>query len=225
MVKKLEDQENFLEALWGILFEPGEAVPSLLQEDSPRFGLLIPLMFFLAIFVPILSQSYKYGNFIYEHNAVLSLFIVFCLTYITFFILEGIFLSLFGFYFSIRHLVALFAYCLAPFLLALLLVYTFNYLSMGRLSLIAYLMTGLSQADDKFMRVVPIALLIAQVNAMLVFYYGLSFITKAGSTVAFLASLLSLAPFYAALLVSLFVAEHVRPGMMQIFWRMLGLVI
>lgn len=212
-----QDQPNFIETLLGLFFEPSLTTESLFTKQEPPFAGTIVLCFLLTVFVPIFAQAYKYGVFIFDPSALLSLALVMFFTFLVFVLVEGVFLALVGIELSVRQLLALTAYCLTPFVLALWLVYLFNYLAMGRLTLVTLLMTGHVQADDSFMRIVPVAFIVAQLNMWLVLFHSLKYLGSMHLLTAIAITLSSLVPFYIALLIALYIGEVARPGTIEIF--------
>ncbi|MBX7143249.1 MAG: hypothetical protein K1X79_02245 [Oligoflexia bacterium] len=212
---------SFIEALLGLFFEPSSTIEILLSQEKPPYPFTIVACFVLSVYVPIFAQAYKYGVFVFDPNALLSLALIMLFTFLVFVLVEGVFLSLLGVEVSVRHLIAVTAYCLTPFVLALWLVYVFNYIAMGRLTLVTLLMTGLTQMDDKFMRIVPVAFLVAQLNMWIVLFFALKYLGSMHTVTAMGVTLLSLVPFYIALLIALFIGEQARPGTFEIFKEIL----
>jgi hypothetical protein len=196
-------------------------VRTLLAYPAPPFGGTIFSCLILTIFVPIAAQVYKYGNSIFDPNVLASLAVIVCLTIVVFLLVEGIFLHLLGINIRVRELWSTIAYCVTPLILALWLIYLFNYLAMHRLTLITLFLTGLSPTDDKFLRIVPIAMFVAQLNILVVFYHCVRYAGQISGLSAFVITLFSLVPFYAALLISLSLAELIRPGTFQLFNKIL----
>ena len=136
-------------------------------------------------------------------------------------LVEGIFLQLLGIHVTVRQLWAVVAYCVTPFVLALWLIYLFNYLAMGRLTLVTLFMTGTSLDNDKFIRIVPLAVLVAQLNVLVVFFHSVRFIGEMEWLTSALVTLLSLIPFYVALFVAMSIGELSRHGTIALFEKVL----
>ncbi|MCB0353027.1 MAG: hypothetical protein KDD64_05855, partial [Bdellovibrionales bacterium] len=84
---------NFVEAIFGILAEPGSMTETLLEEEVPPYGLTCVLCLCLTIGVPMLAQYYKYALQpiqLYNLPAVASIFLVFFFTLIIFLVLESL---------------------------------------------------------------------------------------------------------------------------------------
>jgi hypothetical protein len=212
-----QEDLGFIDALLGLFFEPSSTTEVLLNREKPPFAGTICLCFVLTVFVPIFAQAYKYGVFVFDGTALLSLALVMFFTFLVFVLVEGLFLQLLGVEVNVHQLLAITAYCLTPFVLALWLIYFFNYMAMGRLTLITLLMTGTQAGDDKFMQIVPIAFIVAQLNMWIVLFYSLRFLGSMHVITGLLVTLLSLIPFYLALLIALYIGETAREGTIEIF--------
>lgn len=221
MSSRDEQEINFLDAMFGLLFEPGGTVRTLLSSARPPFSFTIFLCLILSIVVPIVAQTYKYGYTIFNIEAVASLALILFFTVLIFILVEGIFLQLLGIHVTIRQLWCTVAYCITPFILALWLIYLFNYLAMGRLTLVTLFMTGHSAVDDRFLRIIPFAMLIAQLNMLVVFFHSVRFIGELHTLTATIITLFSLVPFYVALLIALSIAELARTGTIALFQKIL----
>ncbi|MBN8550281.1 MAG: hypothetical protein J0M12_13260 [Deltaproteobacteria bacterium] len=221
MAPRHQDQPNFLDAIFGLLFEPGSTVRSLLSAEKPPYGNTILLCFVLSVFVPIAAQVYKYGNTIFNSDAILSLSMIMLFTLLIFVLVEGIFLQLLGIHVTVRQLWSMVAYCVTPFVLALWLIYLFNYLAMGRLTLVTLFMTGSSLDHDKFIRIVPFAVLVAQLNVLVVFFHSVRYLGEMEWLTSALVTFLSLVPFYVALFVALSIGEIARHGTIALFQKVL----
>lgn len=221
MAPRERESINFLDAIFGLLFEPGGTVRTLLAYERPPYGLTIFLALILSIFVPIFAQVYKYGMTVYNGSAILSLSLIVFFTLLIFVLVEGLFLQLLGIPFNLRTLWATIAYCITPFVLAIWLIYLFNYLAMGRLTLVTLFLTGYSALDDRFLRIVPVALFVAQLNVLVVFYHCVRYIGQMEPISGALVTAFSLVPFYVALLIALSIGEIARPGTLGLFEKIL----
>ena len=92
--------------------------------------------------------------------------------------------------------------------------------SMGRLTLITLLLTG-SGSGDRFLRIVPIAVFVAQLNVLVVFFHCVRFAGSMQALTSFFVTILSLIPFYIALFIAMSIGEVARPGTIAIFQRVL----
>jgi hypothetical protein len=222
MEKSYEAPPNFLEALFGLIALPGGATEDLLSQEDPPYGATIFLCLFLTLFVPIASQLYKYGVTVYDNNAIFSIFFVIFITLLIFLIVEGLFLQILGVDIPLKHLTSMVAYCTVPFMFAIWLIYLFNYLSTGNLSLLKMLMTGFSVESDRFLQVTPLAFFIAQLMVLLVFFYSIRFLGRMHFFTAFAVTLLSLIPFYLSFIIALLLGNSIRPGTFDIFMQIIA---
>jgi len=212
---------NFMESLFGLILQPGETCEKLLRQDNPPFAYTYLLCFILSIFVPIFAQLFKYGVTVYNPEALLSVFLVIFFTFLFFVLMEALFLRLCGVDCDFKYIFASVCYCIGPLLFALWLIYFFNYLSTGRLSIVHLIMTGNIEIPDRFINVIPIALLISQLTVLVILFYCIRFLGEMYSETALLVTLLSLIPFALALGVGLYLGDLAKPGTQQLFWKVL----
>lgn len=212
---------NFLEALFGLMLSPGETVEDLLDRPNPPYGETLFVCVLLTVFVPVFSQIYKYGSGVYEVNALVGLFLCVAVTFFGFFCLEWLLLRLCRVQCATRYIFASSCYCLAPVLLTIWLLYLFNYLATGRLSVLHLVLTGQMLSPDRFLGVIPIAALIAYLMTLVVLFYCLRFVGEMYSETALLMTVLSLVPLAMALVLGIACGELVRPGTQEIFWRLI----
>lgn len=213
---------NFLEAMVGLVFEPGETAETLFAHERPPYGLTLILCLLLSFFVPIVSQIIKYGYSVYNSDAIVSLIVIIFFTLLIFLFAEGLFLQLLGFDFSPARLFACVAYATAPMLICIWLIYGFNYLTNGRLTLITLFITGYGSVDDHFLQVMPYALFISQLLVLVVFFHSLKYMVRLQTFNALVTTVFSLIPFYGSLIVGLFFGELARPGTIHIFLKILN---
>ncbi len=212
---------NFLEALFGLMLQPGETSESLLSYEKKPYAWTLVCCLVLTFSIPIMSQYLKYGDAIYRIEVVLSFFLVEVACFLLFILLESLFLRLLRIEIGINELFASVSYCLAPVLLCLWLVYLFNYLMTGRLSIVQFLLSGNLDMSDRFINIVPIIALIAGLNVLIVFFYCVRFLGQMHSVSAMFLALISGLPFFAAAFISLMIGEMARPGTAAVFLRVL----
>ena len=217
-----DDRPNFFSTLLGLVLEPGTTIESLLEDEYPRFALSLLLILLVTIFVPIIIQARRYNIASSHATSIASIAVVVVLTIVLFFILEGIFLQILSVHVSIARLFAAISYTLTPLTLAIWLIYGFNYFYNRQLSIITLLLTGFRSGDDQFLRVVPVAALVAQLMMMVVFYHCIRVIGEYGGVTSFFITVLSGVPLYVSLGIALLVAEGVRAGTIETFLQIMN---
>jgi hypothetical protein len=210
------EEINFLEALAGLVLAPHETTHILFQDRNPPYGWTLFLCFLASSYVPFFAQNYKYGYDVWDSGVVIGLTLVLFFGLLFFLLLEGIFLQLLKVSFNMQMLFSCVAYSLTPMILALWLVYGFNYLSEGRLTFTTYLLTGFGSLDDRFLKIIPFALGICALWIFLVFIYSMKNMAKVSFIVGLLISTLTLIPFAIAIGFATLVADRVRPGTFEI---------
>ncbi len=214
---------NFFEALVGLLFEPGTTIENLLPRENPPYSITFFLCLVLTIFVPVLAQVIKYDLPGFMPASLLSLGVFVFVTIFSFMLLEGLILAVLRFRFSLAQMVAIVTYSIVPFILALWLIFLFNYFTNGNLTLVTYLLTGLGEPDDRFLRVVPIALGISMMLTGVNFYYCVRLIGDTLNTTAICITIISIVPFLVACLLGLYGGELAREGTrliyVYLFWQ------
>lgn len=217
-----EDHPGFFETLFGLMLAPGEVTGNLFASASPPHAVAVVCCFLLSVFVPIFAQIAKYGMTVYDMNAVFSCFIVILLGFLFFLLFEGLFLWMCGIELNTSTLFAAIAYCLAPIVMFLWLVYVFNYLSTGSLTLVLALLRGYVAAPDPFLRMIPIASSLAFFMVLVVFFHSLRAMGHLNAMGALLITFFSLFPFVLALGIALLTGELVRQGTIRIFLAILS---
>ena len=222
MPNRSKENPNFLEALAGLIFAPGETVDVLLDTEPPPYGPTICLCLLLSIFVPILAQYAKYGMTIYNTDAVFALLLILFFSILFFALFEALFLKLLGADFPITSLLSAIFYCMAPVLLAIWLVYAFNYYTVGRISVLNLILMDSWPSGDVFLRVMPIVLGVVQLNLFLVFFYSVKKLCQMYSTTAFFVTLISLVIFWGSVMLSLLIAEMANTGTIRTFFKVVS---
>ena len=212
---------GFVEAFLGLVLEPGTTTDVLYRQKSPPYAITLLLALIVTIFVPIAAQLYKYGFAVYRLDMVFPLFIIFTFTFLIFVLLEAILLFVLGVDSSVDDVIASTGYALTPLILAIWLLYLFNYLNNGSLTFVAYLLEGASGEVDSFIQIAPIAFLIAQLWVLLVFFYSIRAMGEMSGLSALLVTIVSTIPFLISLFIGLNVAELARPGTIEVFQKIL----
>lgn len=210
------EEINFLEALMGLILAPHETTSILFQTRNPPYGWTLFMCLLCSIFVPFFAQSVKYGYPILTSGVVIALTLLLFFGLLLFLIVEGLFLQILKVTFNMQSLFSCIAYALTPMILCLWLIYGFNYLSEGRLTMFTYLLTGNGTLEDNFLAILPFAFLICAVWILVVFFYSIKHMARVGFMVSFLVTALSLIPFFVSGVLSLIVGELVKPGTIEI---------
>jgi len=216
MEAKRIERMTFSEAFLGLVLTPGTTAGLLLERERPRHGVGIFMLFLFVLFLPVFYQMYKYRYLPGLGGSIISLCLIILLTCLMFCLIEWIVLTLMGIEVTLRDIFTISAYSLAPVTMGLWLIYLFNYLTEGDLSVITMYLTGHMPAHDQFMQVVPAAVVVLQLFMLLVFFYSIKYRGDLGGLSAFLISLFSLLPFYFSFLIAAFIGEGVRPGTVDI---------
>jgi hypothetical protein len=216
MASDPSESPSLLESLIGLIFEPRNTVEALLSEDRPRHGLSLLTLLLLAVFGPIAYQFYYLGYNQQSLTAASALLVLILFTIITFLMLESWLFILLGIDASPSAIYSCLSYSFGPLILAVILVYTFNYISSGTFSLIDVLVVGKALISERFLRIFPIAIAIVQINALLVFFSGVKYIGHMHPITAVAVSLFSLIIFYIAFAAGLFVAESIHHGIVDL---------
>jgi len=207
---------TFLEAFFGLILEPRTTIAILFEDESPRHGLSFIIVLLITIFGPVLTQTSKYGDPFETIPAVYALALLMLITIIVFLLLESWFFMLMGIDCNSWSLFSAIGYCCAPLVVVVIFIYGFNYISSGYLSLLRVLVTGQWGYATKFVKVLPLALCIAQVSIVVLFYYSIKRVGELHTLSALCLTLFSLVPFYIAFTLGLLVAQLVHPGILQV---------
>lgn len=221
MASESKDKIGLVWAFFGLVLEPGVTTGALYRLRTPPYAITLIFSLIVTVFVPIVAQVYKYGFAVYRIDMVVPLFIIFTFTFFIFVLLESLLLTLLGVDSTVDDVIAATGYALAPMIVAIWLLYFFNYLNNGSLTFVAYLLEGASGELDSFIRIAPLAFIIAQAWVILVFYYSMKAMGELGGFSALLITIVSLLPLTLSLFFALNVAEIAQPGTIDIFQRII----
>lgn len=215
------EQVGYLEALAGLITAPGATTEQLLAEKNPPHSVALLATLIGTIFGPIILHMYNYRYVIYRPEALFSLLFIFSFTLLIFILIESLFLMIIGISIRIEHVMACIMYSLAPLILFFWLVYIFNYLNNGMLSLVSFILYNNIPLSDRFIKIFPLAVTIVQINTILVFFYGIRFLGEMHTITALSVTMLSLIPLYLSFIISLFIADMASPGILNTFLQLL----
>lgn len=215
------ERVGFLEAAAGLLLAPRETTEILFLTRTPPYGWTLFFCLLLSIYVPIGAQMFKYGYAATDTGVVISITLLIFFGLLLFLMVEGIFLQILKVNFNMQMLFSCIAYALTPLMLCLWLIYTFNYMSSGRLTLVTYLLTGFGSIEDSFLTIIPYSSAISLIWVLVVFNYCINSMAQTSQVVSLLVTVVSLVPFILSLIVALFVGEMVHPGTTGIVFSLL----
>jgi len=208
---------NFLEALTGLVFEPGYTTEVFLNEKLPPFIPGIILSFFLTVTVPLLAFVLKHDARFENAASLTGIFFALVFAFVLFILFEGLLLLLVRIQASPVQLLGMASYCLVPVMFAIWLIYLFNFFSDGRLTVAELMVTGYGPISSQFLRILPVALIIVQINVFLLVYYSLKTLGSLSFFGALFTTLLSIIPFYLSFVLGTFLGDIVHPGTIDTF--------
>ena len=223
MGQRFIEEINFIETLAGLILAPHETTGLLFQTKNPPFAWTLFLCLLLSIYVPIFAQTYKYGYSIAQPGVVLSLTLLIFFGLLMFLVIDGVFLQPLKVEFNMQMLFSCIAYSLTPLILCLWLIYGFNYLSDGKLTLITYILTGFGSLVDNFLKIIPYATSICLLWVVVVFLYGIKSMAQLNGFLSVCVTLLAVVPFILSSALGLFVGEMAYPGTARIVLTLLRL--
>lgn len=216
-----QDQPGFFESCIGLVFEPAYSTSVLLDTRNPPHALSCLLLFFVTLATPVIVQLSIYHWKFSNVEAVLGVSLTLSLLLLLFVLLQRILLLILRVKASMHQVFALACYCAVPLTFALLLIYLFNFLSDGRLTVVEFIVTGSAPFSSKFLKVLPFAFLVVQLNILLLFYYGLRVIGRLGFFSGVFITIFSVAPLYGAFIMAAFVGELLHSGTIETFQTLL----
>ncbi len=212
---------NLPDTVSGLITEPGHMTEILFRQDPPPHIITLLTIFALTLIIPITAQIIKFDLLGYTPILFISTTIIIIFTLLIFVLFEVIFLRTVGVDASLSKVFATLAYAVTPLVLMLLIIYLFNYMANGRLSIITLILTGYSSVDDRFLTVLPIALIIAKLNFLLILFYSIKAMGELEILGAALLTICSILPLYLALIFALLIGELVTPGASDVFIRLI----
>jgi len=216
MEAKHIERVNFYEAFLGLILTPGATTELLLKNERPRYGISILSLLLFILLAPVVVQTYRYQFFVNVGHSLLSLLLLIVLTCLLFVLMEWLFLNILRMDVTPHHVMTITAYSTAPIILGIWLIYLFNYLTEGDISVITMFLTGYTPANDQFLQILPATFVLIQLYVLLVFYYSLKNLGDLDALTAVILTVLSLFPFFLSILIAAFIGEGVRPGTVDI---------
>lgn len=217
-----KEEIGFFGALFGLVTQPAETTQTLLAHDSPRHAFSLLFSVALVFFGPFLFYMFKYGPAIYRPQLIYGFTVFLVLSVLLFVLIESILLLITGLDFSFTQLFAIIAYSLAPLVAFFLLVYVFNYMSVGSISMVNLLVNPKTVMADKFMKILPYAMLIAEANVLIVFAYSIKVVGGLHMPTAIILTAFSILPLTVAVYVGLYFADQISPGLKEGFLSLLN---
>lgn len=214
---------GFLEAFLGLILEPRTTINVLFAEETPRHGLGFIITLLISIFGPVMLQTSYYGPPSETIPAVYALAVLILVTVMVFLLLERLFLVVVGIDCTSWALFSLIGYCCVPLVVTVIFIYGFNYASSGYLSLLRVLVTGQWGYATKFVKVFPMALAIAQLSIMVIFFYGMRRMAHVHTLTALCLMIFSLVPFYMSFFLGLLGAQLLHPGILGVVLQAMNL--
>lgn len=218
MPRQKKERVGFLHAIFGLLIEPSNTTYLLYdRHEKPPYAYTLIVGLLLTYLVPIFAQLYLYNTTSFRMDKVLSLLIIFLVTFCLFVITEWCLLFMLRINASIDDVVAAIGYSLAPLTLSTWLLFSFNYMNSGSLTFIQYILTGEGKHTDSFIRIVPLAYIISEIWILLVFFYSMRALAGLSHVTALLITMFSLLPFALSVWGGLSIAESIYPGALDNF--------
>ena len=214
---------SFGEAFFGLILEPRATIEALFQEESAEHGLSMLVTFLAALFLPMLLWGPRYGAASETIPATYSFALLVLLTILVFFMFQGWLFMVLGIECSAWNRFTIIGYCCAPLVIAVVVVYSFNYFSSGYISLLRVLITGQWGHATRFVKVLPIALILAQLAALAVYFYSIRAACGLHTVSALAVTVVSLIPFYLSFSLGLLGAQFVHPGILEVVLRAFNL--
>lgn len=209
-------------ALFGLILSPYETTEILFTLPRPRYTFRFLLLIYLAVFAPFLSLMLDPRSVAFEHRVVHATIFVTVMALLVFVFLEAILLRFLKIPATPQKVLAAISYALVPFALAFVLIYFFNFLSAGEVSIVHKLLTdGKLPTDTKFLRIVPYAVTIAELTALVVFSYSIRAMGDMEGYSSWVITLLSFAPLYGAIQAAYYFAQFLPEGAAAIFGSLL----
>lgn len=197
---------GFFEVLLGLTIEPRAMARLLLLSKEPPHGVATVALFLMVLLAPVLAVLIKGdipGVSVRPVVAVSALVVV---TISAFVMFESWLLLLTRVDSSINHLIACTGYSFAPLTLGVLTVHAVDFCSSGQLSLVRILLTGRGEVSPLVISLLPYIAVVAYGVSSAVFVTGLRALGELSTLSAIFTGVLSLIPFYAALVLGLLMA-------------------
>ena len=210
---------TFFDAVIGLTTEPSFVTENLLSEERPPYTLRLISLLGISVLLPLAIFMQRYGVLITKMDLMISITMVALLVILIFGLIELLFLHAVGVDVSISQVLAITAYAVTPFNLFIWLMYLFNYLTSKSLSVFMLIVFGYNGLDDRFLFILPLAIIIAELNVLLVFMYGLRKLGSMHTITATTLTFLSLFPFALSVLIALLIGEIIRPGTYDVMSR------
>lgn len=203
------------QTFFGIISEPRATIEILFQHPRYPFPSTLLALLLIAIFLPFAIQIHLLRLPITRPEFIAGLACTLGFTLLLFLLLEWLLLAILGIQVSLRQLYALIAYASVPLTASLVCLYLANRLIDGDFTLVNFALTGYSRVNRQFMAFIPLIILLTHLAVIFVFAFGLEHLGRAYLPTSLCITIVSAVPFYASVLIGLYITESAIPGTYQ----------
>jgi hypothetical protein len=181
--------------IFGLSIDTKNTVRKLFENSTPPHLLSLFVILLIAIFCPPIFYFINSKTDVITVQDLARMYIVFNCMFIFLSILNYITLIAFGVRASLIEVTASIVYSLTPLSLVLLILYSFNYVNSGNLTLIPYFLSGkITNSQDPTLKVLPYALSISGLILLYVYMHCVKYLGYMHYITALFTLILSVIP-------------------------------
>lgn len=214
---------TLLDALTSAITDPYGTMQHLIVERTPPPYLLTTLFGFVAVLLlPVLIYQFNYEAAPSSLNFGYALGLTLVMTFLLFIPMLTILIRILGVRTTAIRMVAVVIYSLTPLIPLMGAYYIGNYITIGRLSIVVYLMTGHRSSGDWFLNLFPYFVGTIKWCCFLVFSQALRAVGRLSLLSSFLVALIAMVPLIAAFVTAVIITDSIFHDSATMIWTYLN---
>lgn len=219
-MKRYVRKLNLLDAWTAVLTDPFGTMEHLLVErDYPPYLLLSSVCLLLTLFFPAIMFQYEYDIGPTQPDVTYSFILTLALTFIGYVLFLGIFLRMLGATSPMIKVLAAAVYSLVPIIPISVTYYVVNLYTVGKLTIVVYLMHGRRVDGDWFLNLFPYFLWFTVFACFIVLLNALRALGTMTRLTAFFAACVTVGLVIISFMAATVVAGAIFPNTPVVTWN------
>lgn len=219
-MKRYVRKLNLLDTWTAVLTDPFGTMEHLLCErDYPPYLLISSVGIMLTVFFPGIIYQYEYDIGPTQPDVTYSFILTLLITFVGFVLTMAIFLRLLGATAPMIKVFAAAVYSLVPVIPVMVTYYVANYFTIGKLTIVTYLMHSRRVDGDWFLNLFPYFLMFALFACFMVLLNALRALGTMTWLTGFLASCVTVALVVLSFIFATVIAGAVFPDTPVVTWN------